>query len=280
MSSIIKKMQTWGMSPAVSILLLANIGASLFYWLVMALAALLHFSDVWTVRLLAFPGSPLKFITHPWTLLTYMFVQADILQLLFNMLWLVWFGRMLLDTDTPRRLLTLYIGGGIFGAICYLAADVLTFGGAGYLLGSSAAILSVMVYTAFRQPDRPVPLFIIGEVRLKWIALVTIIITLIGASGIAAHCAHIGGAVFPFILIWWLRLSANRKKITRRKPKALKGKKPLRPNPSPSPIPINTLEEELDALLDKIRLSGFDSLSAKEKKRLDELSKLIDTHKK
>lgn len=252
----------------------ANVAASLLIWLAMALHSMAGISDRWVFSIFALPASLWAAATHPWTILTYMFAQADVLQLLFNMLWLTWFGRMSSDTDSDRTIITLYIGGGLLGGLSYLIAAT-AVGGGSFLMGSSAAILSLMVYTSLRQPDREVSLFLIGNVRLKWIAIVTIIITLLGATGIPAHCAHIGGALFPFILIAWRRLKRSRHKSSeprRRTPKPLRNSKPLL---QPAAKQQNQ-EQELDTLLDKIRISGFDSLSKSEKARLDEITKNLD----
>lgn len=256
----------------VTVLIAVNIVASLLYWILLFSGRFFGNSASLGTWLFALPASPLQFIIHPWTIITYMVVQADALQLLFNMLWLLWFGRMLCDTDSPRTLLTLYTGGGIFGGICYILANILSFGIATYLLGSSASILAVMVYTALRQPERSLNLFLIGAVKLKWITLVTIGITLIGATGIPQHCAHLGGAAFPFILIALNRIRNRKRLPARRKPKILNDDRPVRQVP---PSATNTDEQMLDSLLDKIRISGFNSLSDKEKKLLDELSRKI-----
>lgn len=251
----------------------ANMGASLLIWFAMGLQAVAGVSSRWVLAIFALPYPLPEALIHPWTIFTYMFAQADVLQLLFNMLWLVWFGRMLSDTDSEKTIVLLYIGGGLSGGICYLAAGMA--GGTGsFLMGSSAAILSLMVYTAFRQPDREVPLLLIGNVRLKWIAIVTVIITLLGATGIAAHCAHIGGAAFPFLLMAGRKLSRlnNPPSSPRRHvPKALRNKKTSKDH-------VNVLEDPeqiLDRLLDKVRVSGFDSLTRQERALLDEISQKL-----
>lgn len=269
---ILTRLRLAGIPDMVTILISVNILTSLLYWIFLFSGRIFGYSASLGTLLIALPASPLQFITRPWTILSYMVVQADALQLIFNMLWLLWFGRMLHDTDSSRTLITLYIGGGIFGGICYILANIFFNGGATYLIGSSASILAVMVYTALRQPDRSLNFFIIGAVKLKWIAIVTIGITLIGATGIPQHCAHLGGAAFPFLLIAANKLRNRKRKPARRKPKILNADRPVRPV---SPTPANTDEQMLDSLLDKIRISGFNSLSDKEKKLLDELSRKI-----
>lgn len=254
-------------------LCVANLCVAVLIWLAMGLKALAGVSDGWILALFALPASAMEALTHPWTIITYMFAQADILQLLFNMLWLIWFGRMLSDTDSQSATLTLYAGGGLTGGICYLIAGA-AMGGGSFLMGSSASILSLMVYTTLRQPDREVPLLLIGNVRLKWIAIVTIVITLLGATGIPAHCAHIGGILFPFLLLAWRRLARpfRTREPRRHAPRAFRSGTPLMRHTTPGETP----EQTLDRLLDKVRVSGFDSLTRKEKDLLDEISSKLD----
>lgn len=249
---------------AVATLCLANIAASLLIWLAMALQELAHIPMDWVMDLFALPGNGAGFLHHPWTLVTYMVAQANPLQLLFNLLWLVWFGRILTDTESQSRLYLLYAGGGLTGGLFYLLATQLMPGTGSYLMGSSAAILAVMTYTAMRHPDLHVNLWLIGEVRMKWIAIATILLTFLGAGGIAAHCAHIGGIVFAPLLILSRRIR-------------LRQRTPRRRRPQHAPRAPRNLDPEslLDSLLDKIRVSGYESLSQNERTLLDKLSQTI-----
>lgn len=275
-----------GLDPAVSALIIINLAAAVILWCDM-LMGVCGLPSGWSSYIFALPADPVAFLHRPWTLFTYMFAQAQPLQLIFNMLWLYWFGRMLMDTDSEKTLIILYIGGGIFAGICYILANLAGISSIGRLMGSSASILSIMVYTAIRQPNRPVPLFILGEIRLKWIAIATICITLIGAAGIASHIAHLSGAAFPLLLLLRKKLhivkssNPSHANIKRKVPKVLSRSGPIisplkRKNLDPSkPLSKKEAEIELDRLLDKIRISGFDSLSDKEKKLLEHLSKQL-----
>lgn len=211
---------------------------------------------------LTLPGSLSIFITRPWTLATYMFVQFDILHLLFNVLWLYWFGIILLNTLDERHLLYYYGGGGLSGGVLFLICATAGYGG-GWLCGCSAAVLSVMAGAAVRVPDHRVNLFLIGAVKLKWIALVCGLLTLLGGGGNQA--AHIGGIVFGLVFAFILK----RPEIW--------GKKPIK-NRRDAKRMLSAIErqradhERLDQLLDKIKISGYESLSRREKKELMDLS--------
>jgi len=84
----------------------------------------------------ALPAKPESLLVRPWTLLTYMFLHIDFFHILFNMLWLYWFGRIFLEYLDQRKLVAVYLMGGASGAIVY--------------------ILSFNVFPAFSGVCRPV----------------------------------------------------------------------------------------------------------------------------
>ena len=71
---------------------------------------------------LELPASVLRFILQPWSLLTYMFMHAGFMHILFNMLWLYWFGALFLSFFSAKHLRGVYILGGICGGLLYMAA--------------------------------------------------------------------------------------------------------------------------------------------------------------
>lgn len=215
------------------------------------------------------------FLTRPWTLLTYMMVHFDVLHMIFNVLWLYWFGRYLLIAATDRTLALHFFGGGICGGILFVVSAALGWGG-GWLCGCSAAVIAVMCGAAFRHPDMEIGLFLIGNVKLKWVAIVCCLLTFLGGGGNQA--AHLGG------LLWGIGLSVfsshtpylkdfgkNRKgggdQPRQRKRSADRMVKVLADRRSDM--------ERLDEILDKIKISGYDSLSKKERKELNELSQRL-----
>src|SRR5690554_1363033 len=92
-----------------------------------------------------------------WTLITYMFVHEGFLHLLFNMLWLYWFGQIFLQYFTGRSLGSLYLLGGLAGAILYVVAfntiPYYTDMGSGWMIGASAAVMAIVMGAAFYRPD-------------------------------------------------------------------------------------------------------------------------------
>ena len=183
---------------------------------------------------------------HPWTLISYSFAQANILQLIFNMLWLYGFGRMLLMRCSQRCLLKLYAAGAVTGGIIYISAASLFESSAPWLLmGSSAAVLSIAVAVAVMMPDMEVTLPLFGPTKIKWIVGIVVAIFCIGLStpNAGGNLAHIGGAAAG---------GAGAVMLKRRN--------------------AHGHSDEFDRLTDKIKRTGYDALSSKEKRRFFELS--------
>jgi hypothetical protein len=106
--------------------------------------------------------------------------RTGILHLLFNMLWLYWFGQMFLSLFSAKHFRGLYLLGGICGGLLYMIAynvfpyfsDSLYYS---YLLGASASVLAIVVATAVRAPEYRVNFMFIGTVRLKYVALFMVV---------------------------------------------------------------------------------------------------------
>ncbi|MDE5794509.1 MAG: rhomboid family intramembrane serine protease [Muribaculaceae bacterium] len=245
-------------------------------WLLVTLLTLIgqiiHFY-VPIAEWLTLPSLFTLFITRPWTLLTYMAIHFDVLHVLFNILWLYWFGRIMLITLSDRHLLFAFIGGGLAGGILFLASAAIGYG-SGWLCGCSAAVIAVMSVAAIRLPDHPVNLFLIGEVRLKWVAVVCCLLTFLGGGGNQA--AHIGGLIWGIAFGLMLRNGTDPTKIIPEFNKRHQNKTDRKPD-----LMVRVLKQRqtdmdrLDTLLDKIKLSGYESLSRKERKELNDLSKKL-----
>lgn len=250
-------------------LLLVNIATAMALWVAMLVMHFAHADNRLLYTLLALPSEAYAFATHPWTLASYMFVHFSPLHLLFNMLWLFWFGRMLADLERDRRITWLFLAGGMAGGVAYIASSILTgYGPGNYLTGSSAAVLCMMCYAAMRMPNRTIGLFLIGEVKLKWVTLVCVLLTLLaGSVAIPTQCAHVGGIVAGLSFKWIARTLHGSKS----KAMQVRTSRRVR-NAMPTQQELN---DRLDILLDKIRISGFDSLTDREKSELNYLSTLI-----
>lgn len=236
------------------------------------------------VHIFTLPAYLPDLIKRPWSLITYMFLHDGVLHLIFNMLWLYWMGNLLHEYLGNKRVYQAYFLGGIFGGLVYILAYNIfplfaTVKVVAFALGASAGVLSVTVAVATLLPDYEVKLLLFGFVRLKWIALVIVVLDLLGISGgnAGGHIAHLGGAAFGFMFIRYLykhtffegmfdRLSGIFKKKSRLKVHYKTTYMKTENEKKPS-------EQEIDLILDKINKSGYDSLSKLEKEQLFKASK-------
>lgn len=224
------------------------------------------------------PSSLSKLTERFYTPFTYMFFHDGILHILFNMLGLFWFGNIFMNFLKSRQFHFVYLAGGLAGALIYLIclntipvfADNLL---GQTVIGSSAAVMAIMVATATLVPNYTIMLLLFGEVKIKWIAIVYFLISFIGLSSANAggNFAHIGGALLGFFYIKSLQNGNDWSKLFERKPKlkVVRNDKPLKKTDTKAGVS----QQEIDAILDKISTSGYDKLTAAEKEKLFKASK-------
>jgi len=223
---------------------------------------------------LAFPSVPELWLSHLYTLLTYQFFHADFFHILFNMLWLYWMGQLLLDFVKPRQFHVLYIGGGILGAVFYalIFTIVPVFKTAENipLIGASASVMAIFTALVTLVPDYSIRLVFIGEIKIKYLLLVYILLDLIGTTSpnVGGSLAHLGGVLFGFLYIKLLQNGTDLSSIFKKKPKL---KVVRNENVKKQGNVVN--QKEIDAILDKISKNGYDKLSKEEKETLFKASK-------
>lgn len=242
------------------------------------------------------PSSLYGLLRRPWTLVTYMFSQWDLLHVAFNMLWLYWFGTIFRMRCNSRQLVTLYFYGGIAGAALFILGYSflpLFHGTAGYLIGSSASVIAIVTAVAILMPHFKMNLFLIGSVSVKWIAIVTIVLVLVGVTGNNAggEIAHLGGVAAGALFALRLRsgrditapfegLGGRLRQLMRPTPvgrgRKAQSQPQSRQTAAQSPGGLNPDERrELDIILDKIKKSGYSSLTTAERDRLFSVSSKI-----
>ena len=208
----------------------------------------------------------------PWSLLSYFFVHVELFHLAFNMLFLYWFGMIIQDVVGNNKSVQIYFVGGIVGAIAfYLAYNFIPYfesRGAAYLLGASAGVFSIVVAAATLRPNYEVHLFILGSVRIKYIAGFYMLFSLLETVGANAggNIAHLGGALCGFCMAYLFEHPLSWRWL-QKKDRVFIDAKYTRET-SPRKVAENIDEEELNRILDKISKSGYDSLSKQEKRRL------------
>lgn len=239
------------------------------------------------------PSEIQRFLSKPWTLISYFFLhkRTDLFHILFNMLWLYWCGRIIEDLVGSSKILGLYVWGGIAGGLLYLLAyniipHYINLGPA-LLVGASASVMAVVVGAATLAPEYSFNLLFIGRVKMLYIGLFYIVISLIGLAGKngGGEIAHLGGAIAGYLFIKQLQNGhdlgkpifgiidfinklfkpAPEMKVSHKKDKKSKSSKS-------AGVP----QAEIDIILDKISQSGYESLTKEEKNKLFSASQKKD----
>ena len=249
------------------------------------------------VSWLSLYASPKNLLYHPWGIITYMFLHEGFFHILFNMLFLYWFGQIVQDMIGKPKILPIYIFGGIAGGLLFiLAYNFLPLFGnvvaSASCIGASAGVMAIVFAAATIAPDHQIGLMFLGPVKIKWIALVYLILDLIGIQNgnAGGHIAHLGGALFGFVYIRQLQNGNDFakpfyavidffKNLFKKKSKLkveYKNEKEYASTFSNKQNTANKKEtnkqEKLDAILDKINRSSYDSLSKEEKDFLFKIS--------
>lgn len=268
-------------------LMLINIIIWLICLFVSVFTWLFNISDIsFVTKLFAVPADLSSLSDKPWTIFTYMFLQEQFWHLFFNMLMLYYGGKIFLQYFSQKQLLITYIFGGVFGALFFIISfnTFPVFGNMktdAVALGASASVLSILVAAATYRPEYRLNLFLLGQVKMKWVALIFVIIDILsipkGNSG--GHIAHLGGALWGFLYAFMLRKNFDIYLIFKHQPKIrVKSRNADNYHHRPKTDEQYNAEraqeqEEIDRILEKIAKNGYSSLSDKEKEFLFRQSK-------
>lgn len=227
----------------------------------------------WFYEWFCISSSAWHVLTHPWQIVTYAFIHTDFIHFIINILLLAMAGKLFKEFFSTRDLLGLYLLAAITGGLFFIASFAVENAGVeakGVLCGCSASVMALIMAPAVYAPNYEIYLTLIGRVKLKWIAVVYVVISLLNMLGAnwAGQLAHIGGIVTGALFAWllknkrinittWIWNIAD--KFSRKKQSKFKV---AYQNPD---FRIKTEKELLDDILDKIKISGYDSLSATER---------------
>jgi membrane associated rhomboid family serine protease len=242
------------------------------------------------LRFLAIPSNLEVLGRRPWTFITYMFLHEGFFHILFNLLWLFWFGTVFIQELGMKKLLSTYLLGGFMGGIFFVLFynlfPVFTeVRQNAVALGASASVMAVVVAAAVYRPDRKMQLVLIGPVKIGYLALGMFILTSLVDFSVntGGKIAHIGGALTGFLFAYyyrqgkdisrgfdrfmdrvatWFKPGIQRMKVTHKRPAD-----DLEYNKQK-----NVKQKEVDAILDKISKGGYESLTAREKELLFKMS--------
>lgn len=278
-------------------LIIINVAVFLVMVVITVIATVSQFPEVanWLHLQVAIPAPFFAYIVKPWTIITYAFVHdlSSIFHILFNMLFLYWFGKLFVEYLGSDKLVAVYILGALAGGVAYLLvynfipffmerAPLLG------MIGASAAVYAIVVATATLLPDYTFFLLFLGPVRIKYIAAFYIVLSLLGTiqANAGGNIAHLGGALIGFVYIKQLQAGVNwggwitatidwfkglfkprlKVKVSYRNENTSAKSAPKQKGPSIS-------QAEIDAILDKISDGGYESLTKEEKDKLFNASK-------
>jgi membrane associated rhomboid family serine protease len=244
----------------------------------------------------ALPANPESLLSRPWTLLTYMFLHIDFFHVLFNMLWLFWFGKIFLEFLKSRQLLLIYLLGGMSGGLLYVlfynvfpvfekSLDL------SFALGASASVMAIVTAISFYVPGYSIQLLFLGRIRIFYIALFLFVLDffMIRSENAGGHIAHIGGALFGLSYIIasrkgmnfsgvfgrsWLKnffrkMRKNKLKVGYTNTSTTYGR-PL--TDDDYNLRKAQRQKMIDDILEKISKSGYESLTSEEKEILSKSS--------
>lgn len=239
---------------------------------------------------LALPADFAELKWKPWTLFTHMFLHQGFWHIIWNMILLFWFGRIVGDFLNDNRVLPLYILGGLVGGLTYM----ITIHG-GIALGASAAVMAFVLAAAMISPDYIFHLILIGPVKIKYIAMAIVFMDIVGTAGninSGGHFAHLGGAAFGALFVYMLRngydvssiFSLNKSEMTSRSTRPSRKKSPLTvlykserfagdATPDHRRDEEYSFQDKLDKILEKIKEQGYENLTPEEKEFLYQASK-------
>ena len=252
-------------------------------------------------------------------LLTYMFMHANFTHILFNMFSLWMFGCVVENVWGPKKFLFYYLACGVgagliqllaqFGEFYVMATDQIPGFGFGDVMtvarnsqavlnlwttvGASGAIYGILLAFGMLFPEQRMFIFPLPvPIKAKWFVCIFVGIELLSALGTSgssvAHFAHLGGALFGYIMIrYWRnhpggggygrsrgqqffdRMKDNWERRSHRKAdETRRGDNQRRESDWDYNARRKARQDEIDRILDKVRRSGYDSLTDEEKAKL------------
>jgi len=236
------------------------IGLNIVFFLLAQIFKAFGWFSYMNVALSYDPKNPVNQI---WHLLSYGFFHYGFIALFFNMVLLFYFGSILLDFSSEKKLLILYIAGIISGGLFYELSYMFfpdMYIVKSPLIGASAGVMAVMTYTALLMPHYQIKIRFLGYFKLSHILIFFIIFNLlqIPLGNPGGYFAHLGGLVAGFLIFMWDKYFEKKEN-----------------NSSLYDIqqPQKRRKNRIDDILDKINRSGYESLSKEEKEELFRQSK-------
>jgi membrane associated rhomboid family serine protease len=280
--------------PVIKTLLIVNTAVFLFYWFIgsfrMDGIPLRYVLDYYLGLM------PLGHGFYPWQLITYQFMHANFLHLLFNMVFGLWmFGMEVENTWGGKKFLTFYLMCGVAAGISQLILAPLIEPSQtlGPTIGASGAVFGVLIAFGMMFPDRYIYIWFLLPIKAKYFVMILIAfgVLSIGGNSNVANLAHLGGALTGYLyMLYDLRGFKLRARV--RSMNIPGWFTPKSPEEKTNYVDVvdakvfditeskkddrSDLQKHIDEILDKISQSGYQSLTEEEKKILFEASKKLN----
>lgn len=252
-------------------LITVNLAVSVLVWVCAPFCWYRGLGTQYAADMLSLPSEWPEATIRPWSFLTYMFTQFSPLHLVVNLLWLWWSAGALSERGSQGNIIWTYLVSGLAGGLSYLAVSGWTGRADAVLSGASSAVLGLMCAMAVCEPRRRIHFLFLGSLQLRWVVLAVVLLYMVpGGGGWPVPAAHLAGAVAGavFFAAGILMPGKTSNEINRvRKPGNIRFVRTIEAMKR-----SESDEEILDRLLDKVRSSGYGSLSQRERIELDAVS--------
>ena len=262
-------------------LIVINIAVFLFFFIA---SFLFNTSSEVLMQWFVLPEEPIEVLKQPWSLLTYSFLHGGFTHILFNMIWLNFFSKFILNLFSEKRFLTVYLLGALYGGLLFVTAyNVFPVfqSKAGYLLGASASVSALMVFAATYSPNISFRFFMV-TIKLWQLAVGLFLLDLFrlgSGTNPGGMLSHVGGAVFGYVYavqlakgndigLWFEKIVAslvNLFKTKKNTPFRKVHKTPKNTSKKKTTSVKDERQIKIDGILDKIGKSGYESLTKQEK---------------
>ena len=259
-------------------LIYLNSGAFLLTLLITVFQGLYKGEQNFLVEWFSLDNNLDAFLIKPWSIISYGFLHADFIHLIFNMITLYFIGNLFIQYFTEKQALTFYILGTLFGGFLYVISQnyfPLFEGRNTTLVGASAGISAIFIGIATYMPHYQIKIRFIGFIKFWHLAAIWLAFDLVGLIGTntGGSFSHLGGSLFGYL---YVQQASNKKtnistifsSFFKRKEKSLKTVHKSAKRNQKIVNNSSKNQKQIDVILDKISKSGYDTLTKAEKEFL------------
>lgn len=208
---------------------------------------------------------PMAVLTHPWTIVTYMFLHGGFTHLLFNMLGLFFFGPRVEARLGSPRFVTLYFLAGISGALFSFV-----FAPYAGVIGASAGVFGVMLAFAHFWPREQILIWGIIPVEARWLVVITTALAIWsgmgGSRGGTADFAHLGGYAGAWLYLRYIGWGSAARRFRKKAVGAGRVVGSIDVFRKVDPASVHEVNRsEVNRILDKISAQGIGSITEQER---------------